>query len=315
MRDFITLQKSGNTFLYFFSKQHFLILLISLVFIIFFSMYITRQKLHSQKIAVVILSSLFIILECLKIFWRYKFLQFNNENLSFENVTNLDFFTLSLWISVPLCIYYGITKKKESKNSVLLYFVFSLATLFGIITLVYPNNINTNFDFYHCYNLIYILEHSIIITLGFVFAFSRWISTKKFLDLGKALLCNISFLIIAYLLGHFAFSGTNTFYVEYSYIFDYIGVHIGFPLHYIVLCFFIFLFQIFIFLPFFISQNKKKRGWLKIHHKILKIKKEPAFFGCTSFSVDSFFVFKIYFPVLFVITIFSFVSYFFRAVL
>jgi len=259
MEKFFTLEKSSDTFSYFFSKQHFLILLISLVLIIFFSMYISRQRLRSQKIAVIIFSSLLIIFECLKILWRYKFLQFNNEDLSFQNITNIDFFILSLWLSIPICFYYAIAKKKEDHDCKTLYFVFSIATLFSIITLVYPNNINTNFDFYHCYNLMYIFEHSIVVILGIVFASSRWISTKKFLDLGKALSCNILFLTLAYLLGHFVFFGTNTFYVEYSYVFDYIGIHIGFPLHYIIMCFFIFLFQIFLFLPFNLSQNKKSR--------------------------------------------------------
>lgn len=246
---FISFENADTQIDYLFNKNHYLLLLISLIVIIFFSMYLSRQKHKVQKISVFIVALLLIILEGLRIFWRYKYLQANNMNMGFANVVDLGFFTLSLWIDIPLIIIASI--KKEKKKQVRgLDFVFSVSALISIINLIYPQGINTNFEFYHCYNLIFALTRSLVIMLAFVFAFAKWISVNKFLDHWKGLLCLAAFGIICVALGMILGAQNNFFYVDSCPLFDSIGIHLPFPWHLTMLACFFFVFQILLYLPF-----------------------------------------------------------------
>ena len=257
MNYFISLEKSQNQISYFFNKNHFLILLLSLVIITFFSMYISRQKLKTQKIAVPIISLFLVILEGLRILWNFNFLQYNNMEVNFFTLTNLDFFTLSLWISVPLLFIGTIYKKKDNHNVYILNFVFSVCALFAVITLIYPVNVNTNFEFYHCYNLIYILVRSFIILLALTFVFAKWITVENFLDLWKGLISLALFFFVCYLIYYFSNTSTNIFYLTSFPIFESLGIHLTGQWHMVLIFVFLFVFQVILHLPFFICKSYK----------------------------------------------------------
>lgn len=258
MNKFFSLETADTQIDYLFNKNHYILLLISLIVIIFFSMYLSRQRHKVQKISVFVIGIILLILESLRIFWRYKFLQTNNMDLSFSNVVDLNFFTLSLWISLPL-IFIASIKKEKKKTVFGLDFVFSVATLIGIITLIYPQGINTNFEFYHCYNLMYALIRSFIIMLGFMFAFTKWISVENFLDHWKGLLWLAIFGIICISLGFILGSQNNLFYVSFYPLFESIGIHLSFPWHLLMLGCFMFIFQILLYCPFRIHRYLKYR--------------------------------------------------------
>lgn len=260
MNNFITFENSVNKFEYFFNKNHFLILFISLVIIIFFSMYLARQRFRVQKAGIIILSLLLLILEACRIAWRYFYLKHNGIEPTFFSITNLDFFTASMWVSIPLILFTAITKKKNNKNSRLLSFVFSVSTLFAIISLIYTNNININFDFYHCINLIYILQRSFIILLGLLFAFTKWASVKEFLDIWKGFFSLLAFIVVCALIGNFFGAEFNLFYTNYFPTFNSLGMLIASPWHYVALFGFLFFFQLLLYFPFQIYRiirNKK----------------------------------------------------------
>lgn len=259
MNKFTTYEHSASAFNYFFNKNHFLILLISLVVIIFFSMYAQRQKTKFQKGFVFIVGIIIIILEALRIYWRYGYLNYHNQSLDFLNVVGLDFFTLSLWISIPLIFLGAILKKKKLHNVFGLNFVFSVTMLAGIITLIYPEGINPNFDFYHCYNLIFTLLRSLVIMLSLFFAFARWILVAEFLDLWKSFISLVFFGIICVAISYFVGFEHNLFYVSYCPIFESLGIYLEFPYHLIVLGTFLFVFQTVIYLPFRIHRKIKKK--------------------------------------------------------
>lgn len=257
MNYFISLQKSQNQISYFFNKNHFLILLLSLVIIIFFSMYVTRQNTKKQKNAVFFITFILVLLEGLKIFWNYKFLQYNNEQLNFFSVTNLDFFTLSLYISIPILLFSAFYKKKNKHNIYILNFVFDVCGLFAVISLIYPVNINTYFEFYHCYNLIYMLQRSFVIMLSLTFVFAKWITVENFLDLWKSLL-SLAFLFVAcYIVSCFNLSSINVFYFNYVPVFESLGLHLIYPWHIVLMFAFLFIFQVVLHLPFFILKSYK----------------------------------------------------------
>ena len=129
MNKFTSYEHSATTFDYFFNKNHFLILLISLVVIIFFSMYAQRQRTKFQKGFVVIVGLIIVILEALRIYWRYGYLNYHNQSLDFLNVVGFDFFTLALWISIPLIFLGAAIKKKQLHNVFGLNFVFSITEI------------------------------------------------------------------------------------------------------------------------------------------------------------------------------------------
>ena len=88
---FWTYENSDSPVTYLFNKNHILILLISLVLIIFFSMYVTIQKLKFQKKFVAISIFFLILFEGLRILFRYYYLSYNNQDLSFFNIVNFVF--------------------------------------------------------------------------------------------------------------------------------------------------------------------------------------------------------------------------------
>ena len=249
MDKFISVQNSEDKINYLFTKNHYLLLLIGLIVIIFFSMYLSRQKHKVQKISVFVTALLLLILEGLRIFWRYKYLQANSMDLSFLNIVNLNFFTLSLWLSLPL-IFISSFKKKKKEPVTGLNFVFSITTIVAIISLIYPQGINPYFEFYHCYNLMFTLIRSLVIMLGIFFAISKWIYVGEFIDHWKGLLWIIAFGGICTLLGKTLGNQTNLFYVDFCPIFESIGMHLGSPWHLIMLGCFMFAFQILLYLPF-----------------------------------------------------------------
>ena len=261
MEKFISFTNIEDKISYLFNKNHYLLLLCSLIIIIFFSMYLSRQRHKIQKGSVIFIALLLLVFEGLRIFWRYKYLQANYQSLDFLNVTNLDFFTLSLWVSIPLIFFAALRKKKNKPASISLNFVFGVATLFAIITLVYPVNINTNFEFWHCYNLIYLLTRSLICMLGLMFVFAKWISVGRFLDVWKSLFALLFLGVACFVSAYFFAPQTNLFYINSFPIFDSIGIHLPFPWHILMLGAFLFVFQVILHIPFIIRQHiKNKRG-------------------------------------------------------
>lgn len=257
MNDFITFEKLDKEVGYFFTKNHFLLLLISLVIIIFFSMYFSRQKTKIQKIFVFIVGVAIALIEILRIVWRYKYLEFNEESLNLFNVVNLDFFTLSLWISIPLIIVASFLKTKKKRKVFGLDFVFNITMLGAIITLIYPEGINNSFEFYHCYNLMFTLLRSFIIMLGLFFAFAKWTFIAEFLDLWKSFLSLIIFGAICITIALLFGQEINLFYINYCPAFETLGMYLSFPWHMIILAAFLFVFQFILYLPFGIHRRMK----------------------------------------------------------
>ena len=86
-------------------------------------MYLARQRFRIQKIGIIILSLLLLILEVCRLTWQYYYLKHNGIEPTFFNVANLDFFTASMWLSIPLILITAIIKRKNKQNSKLLSFV------------------------------------------------------------------------------------------------------------------------------------------------------------------------------------------------
>lgn len=220
-------------------------------------MYASRQRSKFQRVFVLISAILIILAEVGRIIWRYFYLSYNNEALSFVNLTNLDFFTLSVWISIPLIFLAVFVKRRNKKNIPGLAFVFSVSSIIAIINLIYPSFLNGNFQFYHLYNLLSILIRTLTIMLAFFFAFSKWISMNKFLDLWKSFFSLVFFGIIC--LGIYLILGkpNNLFYLEYVPMFENLGIYLPFPLQFILIGVFTFALQFLFFLPFFIYRKIK----------------------------------------------------------
>ena len=103
----------------------------------------------------------------------------------------------------------------------------------------------------------YILTRSLLITLGLTFAFAKWISVFNFLDLWKSIF-SIAFLFVAcYILYAVLTPDGNLFYMSFFPPFDSLGIHLAFPWHLLLMFAFIFVFQIVIYLPFFIYKSHK----------------------------------------------------------
>lgn len=255
MEKFVSFKNLNNPIDYFYSKEHFLLLLISLVIIIFFSMYASRQKTKFQKAFVFIFSFLVTSLEAVRIFWRYKYLQINNLSLDFLNVVNLDIFTISLWLSIPFLFYGAIKQTKKRKSLFGLNFVFSIATLMAIITLIYPEGLNANFPFYHCYNIMYVTIRSFIIMLGLFFAFTKWTPVSELMNIWRSLLSLVILGILC--VGFYYFFGqeNNLFYIEYCPLFESLGIYLPMPLHILLLGCFIFVFQLLMHFPFILHRR------------------------------------------------------------
>lgn len=257
METFISYQNLKNPLNYFFNKNHFLLLLISLVIIIFFSMYASRQRTKFQKIFVFIFAFLITTLEATRIFWRYKYLEYNNVSLDFLNVVNLDVFTIALWASIPFLFYASFKQNKKRKNIFGLNFVFSITMLMAIITLIYPDGINNNFPFYHCYNLMYVVIRSLVIMLGLFFAFTKWTPVSELMNIWRSLLSLVVFGILCFAMYFIFGQDVNLFYINHCPIFESLGIYMPYYLHLLLLGCFLFVFQLILHLPFILHRRVK----------------------------------------------------------
>ena len=256
---FWTYENSETQISYLFNINHFLVIMIALVIIIFFSMYVCRQKFKFQKTFILVSTILLVIFEVVRIIWRYNYLRFNEQDLSFFSIVQFDFFTLSLYISIPILLINSIIKKEHTNNTFGLSFVFSVATLAGIISLIYPSALNTNFEFYHISNLLFILSRSVLIMIGLSIAFCVWISTSEFLDLYRGLVSLCIFGVIAIIVGFIGGVENNILCINYYPLFDSLGIYLNFPFQYLMLGIFLFIFQMLLYLPFRIYYAVKFR--------------------------------------------------------
>ena len=259
MNSFITFQNSGNEYKYFFNLNHVFLLLGSMIIVIFFTLYYERQSRTAQRIFVGIITLLLVLLEAARIYWRYKYLEYNGGDLSFLNVTALDSFTLSLWLSVPL-LFIGVIIMGKRDYAFGLSFIFAVGSLASIITTIYPVGLNENFSFYHCYNLIWLMEHAFLCMLGFILAISRWVAARDFLDLWGGVLSLVFFGAVCIGLNYAFGWDCNLFYVKSCPIFESLGISLPFPVHFLLLGAFLFVFQIIIYLPFRIFESWRNKA-------------------------------------------------------
>ena len=255
---FWSYENNTNITNYFFNKNHLAIILISLVIIIFFSMYASRQGLGFQKKFVFFSTLILLVLEALRIFWQYKYLIYNGEAVNFLSVTRLDFFTLTLWISIPILLIDSMVVGKR-RNMFGLNFVFFITNLFAIISLIYPIGLDANFEFYQFINLDFVLIRSLLIMISFTIILSKWATVDKFLDLYKGLIslviCGIVCTVICIILR----DNSNLFYISYCPVFEELGISLSFPFNYLAMGMFLFLFQILLCLPFVVSEKIRQR--------------------------------------------------------
>lgn len=259
METFISFKKLTTANNYLFTKEHLILVLVSMVIIIFFSMYATRQKMKFQKGFVFAITFLITGLEVARIYWRYKYLEFNSQELTFLNIAHIDVFTISLWLSIPLMFFASIKQNKKRKNIFGLNYVFSITTLCGIITLIYPIGLDGNFDFYHCYNVLYVLVRSFTILLGLFFAFAKWTPVSELLNIWRSLFSLLIFGILCFAIYYFYGKGTNLFFIEYCPLFESLGVYLPFPVHFLLLGCFMFVFQLIMHIPFIIHRRAKNK--------------------------------------------------------
>ena len=262
MDTFITFKHSEETFEYFYNANHFFLLFSSLILIIFYTMYYERKSKKSQRVFIGISTFILIALEASRIVWRYYYLQYHGGDLSFLNVVQLDFFTLALWISIPLLIV-GLLTMGKRDYIFGLSFVFAVGALASIITLVYPTGLNCNFPFYHSYNLTWLLERIILCTLGFILAISRWIDARDFLAHWGGILSLIFFGAVAIAINYGFGWDINLFYVVSCPPFEELGVVLPFPVHFLLLGAFLFVFQFIMYLPFRLFENYRNRLIIK----------------------------------------------------
>lgn len=249
----------GSEKSYFLSGNHFFMLFVALILSIFFTMYYERRSKKAQTIFVGIVTGLLILLEVGRLIYKYLFLQKNGLEINFISLTRPDFFQLCFYISLPLLILAVVIMRR--KDYVFgLSFIFAMGALSGIITLIYPINVNIYGDFYNIYNLIYLLERTGLITLGFILAISRFIAARDFLDLWGGVLSIVTFGAVALALSLILGWGRNLFYMQSCPIFEEAGVFIPFPLHLLVLGAFLFLCQIVLYAPFRIYENWRNKA-------------------------------------------------------
>lgn len=258
MEAFWSLENSSNVD-YMFTSNQYVLLLIGVVFVAFFSIYFVRKSFPVQKIFVLVIIIFLILFEASSLIWRYFYLKHNEQSINFLSVTNLNFSTLCIWFTILISIFALFYKKHQSKEMHFLTFIFSVASLICFISLIYPVGLNANFEFYHCSNLFFTLSRSFVILLGVSFTSSNWISVNKFTDIWKGLFSLILFGIICFVLGKILGGNSNLLFSNNFPLFDNLGMNVPSPFHYVILGIFIFIFQQILYIPFKIYNYYKMK--------------------------------------------------------
>lgn len=258
MNSIISLE-NGATVNYMFTFNQYVLLFIGLVIVAFFSLYFVRKKFSYQKIFVLVINIFLIVFEICRVIWRYLYLKYNMESLSFVNIVDLNFSTLCVWLTIIFSLFAFIFKRDENSRVFGLSFIFNVASIVCFISLVYPTGLNSNFEFYHCYNLLFTLTRTFVILIGVSFACSGWFSVSEFMDEWSGIIAILSFGILCFVLGKLL--GGNILYAEYLPLFEDIGVILPSPLHYFIIGMFFFIFQTIVYAPFRLYKIiKEKRG-------------------------------------------------------
>jgi len=249
MENFLSLDNLSNVN-YMFTTNQYVLLLIGLVIVVFFSLYFVRKKFSYQRLFVLVINIFLIIFETCRIIWRYYYLKHNLEELSFVNIVDLNFSTICVWLTIFFSLFAFFIKRYEDKKVFGLSFVYSVASLVCFISLIYPLGFNSNFEFYHCYNLLFTLTRALVILLGVSFACSGWISVGKFLDEWSGFISLLFFGVLCFSLGKVLGDSSNLLYVNFIPLFENIGLNLVSPAHYLVIGVFFFIFQSIIYTPF-----------------------------------------------------------------
>ena len=109
----------------------------------------------------------------------------------------------------------------------------------------------------HIYRLILFVRLIIICMIALMFIFAKWISVAEFKDLWKSLLSLFVFGIICITIGFVLGEEINLFYVFNCPLFDSLGIYMAFPWHLLVIAAFLFVFQIFLYIPFNTAKRMK----------------------------------------------------------
>jgi hypothetical protein len=251
--------ESSGVFDYMFTTNQYVLLLIGLVISVFFSMYFCHKNFQYQRVSVLLTAVFLTIFEIGRIVWRYFYLQKAGQDLSFVNVVDLSFSTISIWLTIFICFVAFFQKKSEQKKVFGLSFVFNVAMISCAISLIYPIGLNGNFEFYHIYNLLYTLIRALVIMLGLSFAGSGWISTEEFVDEWSGILSLAFFGAMCYFAGIIFGNSTNLLYVNFLPLFEEIGMSVPAPFQYLLMGLFFFIIQTIFYTIFRIYKHIKKR--------------------------------------------------------
>lgn len=232
------------------SAEHIAVILCCMVVIIFPSMFVSRHDFSRQRLFVAICTGLLVAVEVVRIVFRCNYLRSHDEQVTFLAATNLDGFVLSMWVSVVLLLV-AVVKKRDAKTRIFgLDFVFSVAAVLAIATIVYPVGAVEGLPIYDVNNLAFYISRSIVVMVALMLAFTGWISVQNALDLWRAVGSLVVFGLLCFAVAKLGFAGSNLFYVESCPFFVSLGINLPAPLHYFMLGVFFFAGQMILYLPF-----------------------------------------------------------------
>lgn len=218
-----------------------------------------RKRFSSQRIFILVITVFLIIFEVSRIVWRYFYLKHNAMDSSFVEITDLNFSTLAVWLTILISLITFFYKKTENKKVPFLHFIYSVASLICFISLIYPTSLNSNFEFYHCVNLSFALSLSLVILLGVSLACSGWLNVTKLSDSWNGIVSLLAFGTICLILGKTLGGSSNLLFSDYFPLFNNIGMNVPCPFHYVILGLFMFIFQQIIYTPFKIYNHYKRK--------------------------------------------------------
>ncbi len=242
---------------YTFTWRHLIIFFAVMFYIMLFSMLFCRKEQKTQKIFLILSAVFLLVLEIIRMVWNQQMLKASGETLTFWNITEMDLFRLTLWVSIPAILIGAIAGRDKKFSQFMLNFVFSVAAVAAIFDILAPAALDgSHYHIYHFINLEYLISRATVITVAMSIASTNWLD-NSIDDMWMAILS----LVVIVGLGVAIYFASNelvdVIYVASCPIIEAAGIYIASPWHLTVVAVFFFGAQVMMYLPFDIYNRKK----------------------------------------------------------
>ncbi len=241
-----------------FSYEHLILVIVCAAVLVFLLVLLRKASPRLKKLATLCVCMAFVLLEILRLVWRYLKLKNLAQSQTVWEFLDLNFTTLVVWLSIIFLIISLFTNRYSKYNRFVYTFVFSLGILAAGYFFIYPVSLDGGYSMLHLINLVDILTNLLLLFIATFIAFSDLIDVA-INDNWVSWLILFSMIGIAFGIYYWSEKTVNILFVKNCPPLEALGMQISYPYHIIIVTILLFILNIAIYLPFEIIAKKRMK--------------------------------------------------------